>query len=200
MTRAVWIVIVVLALAAQAGATTVYRTTDAQGNVVFTDDPGRGGEKVELEPVTVVPSRREGRDAESATPRAAPQESSREPREPRAARSPFLPYDRFRITRPADGQTLPTGAAGNLAVELAVEPPLREDHRVRLLLDGEVGQSALHTDAFLLNNLPPGEHELQAELLDADGEVRHRTEPVTVYVQRASLHLPQNPNNPDRGN
>ncbi|TFH87793.1 DUF4124 domain-containing protein [Billgrantia azerbaijanica] len=188
MAKVAWIVVMGLALAAQAGATTVYRTTDAQGNVVFTDDPERGGERVELEPVTVVPSREAG-----AAPRAQPETTQRPESAPGR---PFMPYDRFRIATPADEETLPTGAAGNVAVELAIVPPLREDHRVRLLLDGRVSQSALHTDAFLLNNLPRGEHVLQAELLDAGGEVRHRTEPVTLYVQRASVNLPQNPNNP----
>jgi len=192
MKPAVVVLVLGLAMSASATAQTIYRTTDAQGNVVFTDDPERGGERVELEPVTVVPSRRPAREAE-----APPQvQVETPPRPDRAPGQPFMPYDRFRIATPADEETLPTGAAGNVAVELAIAPPLREDHRVRLLLDGRVSQSALHTDAFLLNDLPRGEHVLQAELLDAGGEVRHRSEPVTLFVQRASVHLPQNPNNP----
>lgn len=171
-----------------AQAQTIYRTTDAQGNVVFTDNPARGGEEVQLEPLTVVPgpesatlAPRERRDGEAARP---------------APGQPFMPYDRFSIVAPDDGSTLPTGAAGNVQVELGIQPALRDDHRVRLLLDGRISQSAMHTDTFLLNNLNRGEHTLQAELLDAGGAVRHRTEPVTLYVQRASVNLPQNPNNP----
>ncbi|WP_163578191.1 DUF4124 domain-containing protein [Halomonas faecis] len=181
-----------LILAAPAGATTVYRTTDEQGNVVFTDNPERGGEKVELKPLTVVPARGEVQRDEASS---APVESEGE-RQAASESSPFMPYDRFGIAAPANEETLPTGAAGKVAVELAIEPPLREDHRVRLLVDGEISQSALHTDAFLLNDLPRGEHVLQAELLDANGDVRHRSDPVTLYVQRASVNLPQNPNNP----
>ncbi|WP_163558995.1 DUF4124 domain-containing protein [Halomonas sp. NO4] len=195
MAKTLLLIALGLALAAPAGATTVYRTTDAEGNVVFTDDPDRGGEQVELEPLTVVPSRGEGR---SGQPPARAE--SGEPRPAASPSAPFMPYDRFGISAPQHEATLPTGAAGNVAVELAIEPALREDHRVRLLLDGEVSQSAMHTDAFLLNNLPRGEYVLQAELLDGTGEVRHRTEPVTLYVQRASINLPQNPNNPARGN
>ncbi len=39
-----------------AKAASVYRTTDAQGNVVFTDKPVDNAERIDLEPLTVVPS------------------------------------------------------------------------------------------------------------------------------------------------
>ncbi|HSP58219.1 MAG TPA: DUF4124 domain-containing protein [Halomonas sp.] len=177
-----------LAVHAQA----IYRSTDAQGNVVFTDNPERGGEEVNLEPLTVVPSTGEVRDQE--TEARVENGGTRVSRE--GPGEPFMPYDSFRITSPANEETLPTGAAGSLEVALGIEPPLREDHRVRLLVDDRVSQSAMHTEAFLLNDLTRGEHVLQAELIDGSGEVRHRSSPVTLYVQRASINLPQNPNNP----
>ncbi len=181
-----------LAVSLAAQAQTVYRTTDAQGNVTFTDNPERGGEEVELTPLTVVPSR-EVRQ-ERAVPRVDGSGAAAVSASPG---QPFMPYDSFRILAPANEETLPTGHAGNVEVELDIVPELREDHRVRLLLNGRVSQSAMHTSAFMLTNLDRGEHQLQAELLDAGGEVRHRTSPVTLYVQRASVNLPQNPNRPD---
>lgn len=168
-----------------ATATTVYRSTDEQGNVVFSDRPEQG-EPVELEPLTVVPSSR---------PEAAVPSRDTQPGTPRSdIAAPFMPYSTFRIVSPDNEETLPTGYAGDVRIELGIEPELREDHRVRLLLDGEVSRPAMHTTAFMLTNLERGEHMLQAELLDASGEVRHRSAPVTLYVQRASVNLPQNPN------
>ncbi|MGM0694487.1 MAG: DUF4124 domain-containing protein [Pseudomonadota bacterium] len=176
-------------------AETIYRTTDAQGNVVFTDNPDRGGEEVDLAPLTVVPGRGEVRQAESpAVIDGGDGESGEDAAD--GPGQPFMPYDSFGIRSPGQEETLPTGAAGNVQVTLDIEPALREDHRVRLLVDGRVSQSAMHTDTFMLNDLDRGEHELQAELLDASGAVRHRTSPVTLYVQRASVNLPRNPNNP----
>ncbi|WP_136065482.1 DUF4124 domain-containing protein [Modicisalibacter radicis] len=172
--------------AAVAGAASVYRTTDAQGNVVFTDKPVDNAERVDLEPLTVVPSA-QIEAAPARTPRAEPADS-------RGVGQPFMPYSTFRIAEPEDGQTLPTGAAGNVQVQLAIEPALREDHKVRLLLDGAISQSALHSRAFMLTNLYRGEHTLVAELLDAEGQVRHRSAPVTLYVHRASVNMPANPN------
>ena len=51
---------------------------------------------------------------------------------------------------------------------------------------------------FALSQLERGEHQIQAELLDAQGRVRLSTPAITLYVQRASVNLPANPNNPNR--
>ncbi|SDL48812.1 protein of unknown function [Modicisalibacter muralis] len=175
-------------------AASVYRSVDAQGNVIFTDKPIENSERIELEPLTVVPSPEPlssiPADSDEAADDAASGDSAG------AVSGPFMPYSTFRIVSPQDEQTLPTGVAGNVQVELEIDPDLRDDHRVRLLLDGEISQSAMHTKAFMLTNLDRGEHRLRAELLDASGNVRHRSAPITLYVQRASVNLPANPNNP----
>ena len=56
MNRFMLALVVGLSFSLAAQAQTIYRITDAQGNVVFTDNPERGGGVVELAPVTVVPS------------------------------------------------------------------------------------------------------------------------------------------------
>ena len=172
-------VVLTFSLAVQAG--TIYRTTDARGNVVFTDNPDRGGEPVELAPVTVVPAARGGGSSEARPSSSGPIAAA-------SPGAPFMPYDRFRILSPRHEQAFPVATAGNVAVELGIEPALREEHRVRLLVDGAVSQTAMHTEAFMLANMPPGEHVLQAELLDGSGEVRHRSSPVTIHLQRAGMH------------
>lgn len=185
MGKAIALCLLGLVLAQGALATSIYRSTDAQGNVIFTDDPNRGGEPVELAPLTVIPSPVEGRQAEP------PRVEGVAPRMGEAPGQPFMPYDTFRIRSPQHGADLPASYAGNLQVELAIEPELRPDHRVQLLVDGRVSQTPMHTRAFMLNDLGRGEYVLQAELLDAQGQVRHRSPPVSLYVQRANVTLPQ---------
>jgi len=68
------------------------------------------------------------------------------------------------------------------AVEVAIAPPLRDDHQVRLIVNGEISQTALHSDVFWLTGLPAGQHELQAELLDSSQRLQHRTPAVTITV------------------
>lgn len=164
-------------------AAPVYRHIDGDGNVVYSDEP-RTGSRVDLKPITVVDPESGATSAPSSAPAATPE--------------PAFEYKRFTITSPSNEQTLPTGQAGNVQVQLAIEPALQRGDRVQLRVDGEIRQSPMHTSVFALSQLERGEHQLQADLIDAQGRVRLSTPPVTLYVQRASVNLPANPNNPNR--
>ena len=74
-------------------------------------------------------------------------------------------YDRFAITSPSNGETLPTGQGGNVQVQLAIEPELQPGDRVQLRVDGKVSQSPMHTSVFALSQLERGElHNLFRDL------------------------------------
>ncbi|SEN31359.1 DUF4124 domain-containing protein [Halomonas caseinilytica] len=164
-----------------AGDQTLYRTTDARGHVSFSDDPSRGGEPVELAPISVVPSL-------PPPPASTSTASGRDGMD-----TPSRIYDAFAIAAPADGATLPTGAAGDVRVRLELRPALREGHLLRLRLDGNIVRPAARQPVIELTNLSRGEHHLRAELLDARGQVLQRTSAVTLYVQRASVNMLRNP-------
>ena len=164
-------------------AETLYRATDAQGRVRYSDDPASGGEPVELTPISVVPAL----PGASAVDRAAPTGRGAEPERAGASRPA---YTTFAIAAPADESTLPTGAAGNVQVRLAIRPALRAGHRWRLRLDGELVGSATREPAIPLTNLARGRHRLEAELLDQGAQVLRRTPAVTLHVRRASVNRP----------
>ena len=90
-----------------------------------------------------------------------------------------MPYDRFTIVNPANSSAV---RGGMTPVEVQVVPPLRDDHHIQLRVNGELSQSALHSDAFWLAGLPVGAHHIHAELLDSQGRVQHRTDPVTIFI------------------
>lgn len=185
--RVRWMVggVAALLVALPALAAPVYRHVDANGNVVYSDEPGQGS-RIDLKPITVV-------DPAEVESRSRPAQST--------TTSPSaVDYDRFAITSPSNGETLPTGQGGNVQVQLAIEPELQPGDRVQLRVDGAVSQSPMHTSVFALSQLERGEHRIQAELLDAQGRVRLSTPAITLYVQRASVNLPANPNNPNSNN
>ncbi|WP_240470510.1 DUF4124 domain-containing protein [Halomonas halocynthiae] len=177
----------------QAQAQSIYQTTDKHGNVAFTDNPHHGGTRIHLSPLPLLPSMAPQQIAPIAASQPMPEANQAQA----SPGQPFMPYDTFAINTPANNQTLPQGAAGNVQVLLNIRPTLRKDHQTRLLLNGNVSQSAMHTTTFMLSNLSRGSHQLQAELLDASGTVRHRTPAQTLHVHRASIHMPHNPNNPN---
>ncbi|MCW4152992.1 DUF4124 domain-containing protein [Halomonas sp. 18H] len=164
-----------LFLSLAASAETLYRTTDAQGLVRYSDDPASGGELVELAPISIVPAR----SSATSTPAPAPQDKTAAP-----------PYARFAIDEPADQSTLPNGAAGNVMVRLAIRPALRAGHRWRLRLDGEPVGQATREPALPLTNLARGRHRLEAELLGQGARVLRRSAPVILHVRRASVPRP----------
>lgn len=143
-------------------AQTVYRVVDEAGNVTFTDDAQSGGSEVALKPLQGVSASTPNTPSAKASPGA-----------------PFMPYDRFVIDRPDSAAALP---AAPFPVEVEVRPALRADHQIRLLVDGSLSQSALRSEAFWVPRLAPGRHRLQAELLDAQKRVRHRTPELEVRV------------------
>ncbi|MCA1773371.1 MAG: DUF4124 domain-containing protein [Halomonas sp.] len=147
-----------------AASSTVYRVVDERGNVTFSDSPRDGGEALELAPLP-----------------GLPRDYAGEPEEPTASTSPgqpFMPYDHFQIRSPSAGEEV----GADTPVMLSITPRLRDDHRVQLRVNGELSQSALHSDVFWLANLPAGRHRLQAELMDSQGRQQHRTNAVTIVV------------------
>lgn len=158
---------------ATATAQTVFRVIDEQGNVTFTDNPGRGGEALELAPLPGLPPALRATMPSHQTASPAVERPRGRPGQP------FMPYDHFTITLPQQGTRLQEGMT---AVEVMIAPPLREDHQVRLLVNGEISQTALHSDVFWLTGLAVGRHELQAELLDSSQRLQHRSVPVTITV------------------
>lgn len=145
----------------------VYRVTDERGNVTFTDNPGSGGEALKLAPLP----------GWSPALRAAARQAAERPRGKPG--QPFMPYDHFAIALPQQGAQLEEGMT---AVQMVIVPPLRDDHQVRLLVNGEISQTALHSDVFWLTGLAAGRHELQAELLGSSQRLQHRTAAVTINV------------------
>lgn len=174
-----------LAMVSHAQATSVYRSLDAQGHATFSDRPENGGQRIVLDSLTVIPPLRRP-EADSPDSSAPVVESAQ----------PFHPYTTFHIVSPRHDMTLPSGHAGRLLVQLAVDPALHDGHRVRLLVDGRDSRKAMQEGAFMLDDLERGERVLQAELLDDQEMVRQRSAPVVFHVRRASVYLPQNPNNP----
>ncbi|MCA8865533.1 MULTISPECIES: DUF4124 domain-containing protein [unclassified Halomonas] len=162
---------------------TVYRVTDEHGNVTFTDNPGRGGEALELAPLPVLPPALSAALTRTGTANSSTTDfSTTTPAVTRPSGKPgqpFMPYDHFSIALPQQGARMEEGMT---AVEVAIAPPLRDDHQVRLLVNGEISQTALHSDVFWLTGLASGRHELQAELLDSSQRLQHRTATVTITV------------------
>lgn len=146
----------------------IYRSRDAQGNVIFSDRKDEASEPVRLPPTNTVP--------EVSTPATSPDPA-------RDQDVPATPaYETLAITAPLDGETI-VHPIGYVAVTVAVEPPLQARHSLRLLLDGEPAGIPQH-GSLELSGLTRGEHTLHLLVVDDDGAVVQESAAVTVTVER----------------
>ncbi len=153
-----------------AGSKGIYRTLDADGNVVFTDNPA---DKKDAEEVRVGPTNT--MDSPPAGPRAVPGKNA-----PPAPPPPDTGYRSVAITAPDAGANLRIPQDNPIQVKVSLEPSLRDGHRLVILDNG----TPLDGDSMDFPN--PGEHTLVAQVRDKDGTVLIESQPVLFYVLRTT--------------
>jgi hypothetical protein len=153
-----------------AQAQNVYKVVRPDGTILFTDSPSPGddAEQVDVRPLNSAPAR--------ASPTDAFDDS--------AAVEAEVGYSEFRITSPANDTSF-WDTAGNVNVDLSLEPTLRAGHKIDLLLDGQSVGSGKST-AITLTEVDRGTHSIQAVVKDSADKVVARSNAVTFTLQRGS--------------
>lgn len=160
-----------LVLAAPVSRAEIYRDP-GQSTPTFSDRPSPDAEPVQLPPANV-------QDFPDAP--ASPVKRG-------AAPEPFT-YEQIAIIEPANEATVRDNQ-GNVQVVAQVEPPLRTGHRLQLLLDGQPAGPAQRGNQFRLTGVDRGSHQLQLQVLDAEGDVFAQGPVVTLYLHQASRLAP----------
>lgn len=148
-----------------AGSKGIYRIVDANGNVVFTDNPAdkKRAEKVRVGPTNTMdspPVERRG-DGPAKPPSGAA-------------------YEILAITAPDAGANLRIPQDNPIRVRVALSPPLKGGHRLVILDNG----APLEEPVMDFPN--PGEHTLIAQVRDGDGTVLIESRPLVFYVMRTT--------------
>lgn len=158
-------------------ATEVFISKDADGNIIFSDTPTPGSERHPVKPLPTVPAFAPTNEVEDATATAAPEKTSA-----------FISYQQLMIVSPAVDTVIPTGAAGNLTLNVQLVPALQPQHHL-VLLDGQKIISQSSDTVFTLTNLSRGQHDFQAQVIDEQGQILIRSPIYSLHVKRASaLH------------
>lgn len=173
MSKASFLALMITAIFATQAAAQIYKTTDADGNVVFTDQPPAGtssSEQVDLQHTNTAPA---------VTPRPRSAAKPREAEEP-------APIE-VSITSPANETTIPMGG-GIFDVSAAVNPGIEEGQTLQLLMDGTPKGGPQTGSLWKLENVFRGAHDLSVQVFDSDGKVIATSDPVRVYVMRPGLN------------
>ena len=173
-----WLIAVWL-LGSAAQAVPVYRWVDENGQVNYSDRPGPGAMLIELS--TGAPSPEAG----PSSPRG--QRRAMEPQTPAVAA-----YETLAVLQPVSRETL-WGTAGRVEIAIGISPDLQPHHSLVLYMDGELAEFGMHATRFVIEDVPRGEHTVQAVVLDEADRELLRSAPVTFFIQQTSIHYPRNP-------
>ena len=131
----------------------VYKTVDEDGNIIFTDKPTEGSEKVILRELKTIDN------PNPAKYRPLPDKPENV--------DPGDIYGTLLITNPANGSGLRNNA-GNVSISVSVEPSLRPGHKLIITMDGKEISNGAATSTSL-TNVDRGTHSLVARVVDANG-------------------------------
>ena len=152
----------------------VYKWTDGEGRVHYTDKPHPNAEKI------ILP------DAQSySTPPEAPQQSVFKQN---ADEEKKMDDYSLVITDPQNQATIRNNQ-GYVPVKVSVEPDLREGYTLQMTFDGQELGKPQASPMFTLNNVLRGSHTLRVKLLNPEGVIVGTTEQVTIFMHRPRVGM-----------
>ena len=172
----------ILGLAAFSGTAVaqdqIYRTVDANGNVVFTDVPpvNRQGQP-DGQKVTVEPSNTYEPPVVAAPTPSQTSSSS-------GTASSY--YSELAVVAPVEDATIRDNA-GEILIQAVSTPPVRSDHRMLLVMDGAPTEVEAIDGVFELSNVDRGTHTAGARIVNGEGVTQIESPAVTFHLLRFAL-------------
>lgn len=150
-------------------AETVYKGKDADGNVLFSDQPLPGSEKIEVQP------------AQTYTPPPLPNLNQ----DPNAKKTEGVISYKINIMAPQNEATM-TNDIFEIPVLLSVEPNLQKGDKIRLLLNGKQYGPLYDAPNMIIKDLYRGTYQLIAEVIsEADpSKIKGQSPAITFYQKR----------------
>ena len=148
----------------------LYRGTDAEGNVVYSDTPFEDAERFTPPPLSVMDAPKVTADSKA--------EVDDEPAE--------FKYLSFDISSPTNKQTIRNEP--ELTVSLSLKPGLNseEGHGIWVLVDDRPVIKNSQDLVLNLGRQERGAHKLQAQIRDKQGKVVVRTRETVVFIHKSS--------------
>ncbi len=158
----------------------IYKWTDNQGNVHFSDMPHEGAE------IMTIP---DSQSYSSPTP-SAPQTPVEEPEQIDHSDSVKLKhsYTKIAIAQPETGATIRNNQ-GFVVVTAQIEPDLLPGDKLQLLYDSAALGEPQANPVFEVKGMYRGSHTLAVQVVDADGKVIDTSDPITIYVFRPRVGM-----------
>jgi hypothetical protein len=161
----------------------IFKSINADGEVVYSDTPTKGAEKLKMPALPTY------------TPPPAPALSY----PPAQTQEKKDYYEAFAFVSPVNEETVRNNL-GILNIEAKLTPVLqgRLGHRVQFYLNGQPYGEPVGKTSLTISNLDRGEYILSAAVVDPDGTALIKTDDVVVYMKRHSILNPPNSSSPSQ--
>lgn len=164
------LLVILFSISSTAHAERVYKYTDEEGNTVFTDEPTKGAEVLDVKPVPTVPALQVPLDS------AAP-----------ATETVEFSYEAVAVTSPQQDESF-VNNGGNVNVAISLKPSLRQGDVVQLYFNGSTQGAPQSSAHFSFENLDRGSYTTTAAVFNREGkEVGRSNEAVTFHVRRSAI-------------
>jgi hypothetical protein len=158
----------------------VYKHVNEKGEVVYSDTPAPGAEKMKLP------------ELPTYTPPPVPLVRKQD--------APVTSdiYRSLEVIKPQNDSTIRNNL-GVIELQLRIDPALkvREKHRIQFYLDNERYGPLVDKTSIMMSNIDRGEHTLSASVFDADGAELARSASVTVNIKRESVLFDKDADTPE---
>lgn len=154
----------------------VYKSTDANGNVTYTDQPDKNTRPVDVRDTNSIPA-------------VKISEPDKDAAESPSTDTETVTYRSVRVVEPANDSSIPHGP-GNFTVSASSKPELAKNHALQLYMDGKAYGESNTTGSFALTNVDRGTHKLKVSVVDAAGKKIKSSKTIKVHVFRPSVLQP----------
>jgi len=147
----------------------IYKGTDAEGNVIYSDEELPNTTEIQVPEPTSIPM-----------PKPEPKKTVEEETEDTVA------YELFKILSPSKDETIRI-ASGDMPVSLSITPELdiEQGHRITVYIDGTASLSTTKLN-IQIPNVDRGSHSVRAEIKDNKNKVLIKSNTVTFHMKRHS--------------
>ncbi len=164
------LITLLILLLSMASTAEVYTWINENGIRVYGDEPPANAKKADLPKI------------QKLKPMKLPTASKKDTKK---KGDEFEGYSQLNIVSPKEESMITSGAAGNITVQLQIQPALQALHEVTLLVDGKPVKRGAQLQ-FQLENINRGSHLLQVQVKH-HGKLLIASPKRRIHVQRPSI-------------
>jgi hypothetical protein len=172
----IFLPLLIFFLAMPALAKDVYKWTNEEGVVIYSETYREGAERMHV-------------SGDKSSPRSGTEAADEFQEEAVEGAVGDSDYTKLEIVQPENEATVRNNE-GTVTVGLVISPTLAEGDSIKIVVDGSELENDLKSAQFSLNNLNRGTHSLVVRVVDKDGNVQITSNSVNFHLRKASVITP----------